>query len=344
MPKVSICIPTFNGESYLKDTLSSVLAQTYKDFEVIVIDDHSSDNTCNIVKKFIAIDPRIYLHVNEQNQGLVGNWNKCVDIAKGEWIKFVFQDDLLHSDCIEKMMAYANKSNQFIVCQRNVIYDEHDTNSAALAHTINELPYLKSIFPNGGYINPETIRKISLEYPDKNYFGEPTVTLLHRDLFSRYGKFNPLLAQLCDYEYWIRIAANEGLFIVPQILASFRVHSNSTTSKNTDNKLFIMEYLDRLAVRYEILFNKHFYELRRQAKKSKPEINLRQEFYNLMNEAEWFAKEHSHSKKDSSYQLLKEFELFICQHPRLYTTLFFWRRKIYKWLEKNVLWRFKQAL
>ncbi|MDT4292313.1 glycosyltransferase [Methylomonas sp. MO1] len=341
MPKISVCIPTFNGERYLKETLSSVLAQTYKDFEVIVVDDHSNDSTCNIVNKFVAIDSRVFLYVNEKNQGLVGNWNRCVDIAKGEWIKFVFQDDLLHPDCIGKMMAHANKSNQFIVCQRDVIYNDYDKNSSNLAQTINELPYLKSIFPNGGYINPETIRKTSLEYPDKNYFGEPTATLLHRDLFSKYGKFNPLLAQLCDYEYWIRVASNEGLFIVPQILASFRVHNDSTTSKNNDNKLFIMEYLDRLAVRYEILFNQHFSGLRHQAKKSKPQINLRKEFYNLMIEAEWFAKEFSNSKMDLSYPLLKELEFFIYQHPNLYKTLFFWRRKTYKWLEKNVLWRLR---
>ena len=339
MPKVSICVPTFNGERYLIQTLSSVLDQTYSDFEVIVVDDHSTDGTCDVVNSFAAIDPRICLFINDKNQGLVQNWNRCIDIAKGEWIKFVFQDDLLSPDCIEKLMAHANESHRFIVSQRDIIHSS-DPSSTALAQTITEMPYLDAIFPDGGYIKPDIICQTSLKYPDINYFGEPTSTLLHRDLFLEYGKFNPTLAQLCDYEYWIRIATNVGVFIVPEVLASFRVHGDSTTSKNSINKLFIMEFLDRLAVRYEILFNKHFSALRNHAANSTPKINLKNEFCNLLNQAESFAKKSPGSESELSYPLVKELEFFISKHPYLYKTLFFWNHKTLNWLNRNVLWRF----
>ena len=110
MPKVSICIPTYNGERYIEKTLNSVLLQTYDDFEVIIVDDQSSDNTWEILTQYAAQDGRIHLFKNEHNLGLVGNWNRCIELAQGEWIKFVFQDDIIRNDCLELMMNGANNN------------------------------------------------------------------------------------------------------------------------------------------------------------------------------------------------------------------------------------------
>lgn len=97
--KVSICVPTYNGSAHLHQTIESARTQTFGDFELLIVDDDSSDDTFAIAAEFARIDSRIRVHRNSQRLGLAGNWNRCLELASGEWIKFLFQDDYLnHSD------------------------------------------------------------------------------------------------------------------------------------------------------------------------------------------------------------------------------------------------------
>lgn len=96
MFKVSICIPTYNGARYLEACLDSVLSQTYKNIEILVVDDGSTDATLKILGRYVASDQRIRLVrnvvvSNEHNLGLVGNWNHCIELSQDEWIKFVYR-------------------------------------------------------------------------------------------------------------------------------------------------------------------------------------------------------------------------------------------------------------
>ena len=101
---VSVCIPTYNGSLFLRECLDSVLNQTFQDIEVVVVDDVSTDDTVSIVEEYMRSDKRVRLFVNKKNLGLVQNWNRCVDLAKGEWVKFVFQDDIIMPSCISRML------------------------------------------------------------------------------------------------------------------------------------------------------------------------------------------------------------------------------------------------
>ena len=106
---VSVCIPTYNGEQYLKQTLDSVLNQTYKNIEIIITDDLSSDDTENIIKSYH--DERIKYFVNTQRSGLAGNWNESLKKSSGEFIKILCQDDLLMPDAVEKQVNALNSSD-----------------------------------------------------------------------------------------------------------------------------------------------------------------------------------------------------------------------------------------
>ena len=92
-PRVSICIPTYRGAAYLAATLDSVLAQSYSNFELWILDDNSPDDTQTIVARYT--DPRIKYVRNTQNLGPEGNWNKCMDLAQGKYFKLLPHDDLL---------------------------------------------------------------------------------------------------------------------------------------------------------------------------------------------------------------------------------------------------------
>src|SRR3990170_405399 len=87
-PCVSVCIPTYNGGKYIRECIESILVQTYTDFEILIVDDKSFDETIEIAEEFARGDKRIRIVRNRQNLGLVKNWNKCVELAEGEWIKF----------------------------------------------------------------------------------------------------------------------------------------------------------------------------------------------------------------------------------------------------------------
>src|SRR5574344_935087 len=100
MTKVSVCIPTYNCEKYIAKTIASVFAQTYQDFEVIIVDDCSKDKTYELLKNLSS--EKIKLFKNEENLGLVGNWNECLKHATGEYIHFLMCDDLLSPNSLDE--------------------------------------------------------------------------------------------------------------------------------------------------------------------------------------------------------------------------------------------------
>src|SRR5437763_750789 len=89
-PLVTVCIPTFNGALHLRECLSSVCLQTYGNTEILVVDDCSSDATAEIVLEFAKRDTRVRFMRNQETLGLMGNWQRCIEIAQGEFIKFAF--------------------------------------------------------------------------------------------------------------------------------------------------------------------------------------------------------------------------------------------------------------
>src|SRR5690242_5037303 len=202
---VSVCIPVYNGEEYLADCLNSIINQTYNKVEILIIDDNSNDGSVTIIKKFQARDSRIRLIINDRNLGAVHNWNKCIEEAKGNWIKFVFQDDLISSMGIEKMLSCCFKNNVSVcICSRDFIIED----SAS--------PFLKEYFTDGVFKIEEHFtapKKITpLEFAslvkDKlfiNIIGEPIVLLFQKKCIERIGRYNYDLVQLVDYEFVMRL-------------------------------------------------------------------------------------------------------------------------------------------
>lgn len=101
-PTVSVCIPTYNGAATIAAAIASVLLQTFPDFELIVVDDGSPDNTCTVVERFS--DPRLVFLRNEHNLGPQGNWNRCLELAKGRYFKLLPHDDVLHPACLAQQV------------------------------------------------------------------------------------------------------------------------------------------------------------------------------------------------------------------------------------------------
>lgn len=233
-PLVSICIPTYNAAAFLEPCLHSAINQRYSNIEILLCDDGSTDRTITIIQQFQQQYANIRLVQNTVNKGMVANWNNCVEQARGEWIKFLFQDDLLEPDCVEEMLRACEVNKVKVgLCRRDFIL--HD----------DILPHLKKDFSEGGsiikpetifggldFIAPDQLAKAIKQHLLQNILGEPTCFLFHRSLFLSEGGFNPHLKQVVDYEFIARLGLKNGLAFLPKTLAHFRVHGGSQSSAN----------------------------------------------------------------------------------------------------------------
>lgn len=257
-PLVSICIPTYNGEKYLVECLESCINQSFKDYEIIICDDCSSDNTISIIEAYDLKYSNIIFYKGEKNLGLVGNWNKCLDLCSGEWIKFVFQDDYITSDCLEKFVNQISDSAQLIACKRHFILPDNASADFVNYYT-HEVRTLENTSEfNGKVFSPELISKIAVENLCLNFIGEPSLIFFRKSVVKEVWAFNSSLKQICDLEFALRIATRYGLTYIPEQLCAFRIHGDSTTSINVGKKYFEMHYIEPLLFSYELLFNKRF--------------------------------------------------------------------------------------
>lgn len=264
-PHVSVCIPTYNGAEFLEECLDSVSSQSYRDLEIIIVDDDSKDATVEISERHARADPRVQVLRNPRNLGLVGNWNRCVGLAKGEWVKFLFQDDLLAPSCIERLVEHGQESGlPMVACQRNFIFGESVDDETRRIYELHRT-LVEEWIPDP-VLTPEALADLALRFMPRNFIGEPTVVMLSAALMRSLGPFNADLIQLCDAEYWLRAGLVEGIGMVREPLASFRVHASSTTSRNKALRDFRMRVMDPLIIRHEYLFSPDYASLRAHAR------------------------------------------------------------------------------
>jgi glycosyltransferase involved in cell wall biosynthesis len=276
-PLVSICIPTYNHARFLAETLESVITQTDVDFEVIIIDDCSRDTTASIAHKFALRDGRIVVHVNDRNLGMVQNWNRCLDLARGTYIKYLFGDDLFASPDALRLMVEAMERTPgtALVSSARTIIDEQSQPIDMLSH-----------FPDGftadGY---EVIRRCFRRITrDHNLIGEPSVVMFRRDAAVR--GFDCRYQQLVDLEMWFHLLEQGRFVYLATPLCSFRHHEGQQTKKNEVELNFVddLTYLfdDYLGKPYvgigciarAYLMYYQFYKLQKHARQGQHDVAL----------------------------------------------------------------------
>lgn len=227
-PLVSVCIPVYNGGHCISQTIKNVLEQTFEDFELIIVNDNSKDNTEEVVRSFT--DNRIKYYKNSENIGMVPNWNKSVCYASGKFIKLLCADDLIEKNCLE-LQSNALKDNPKVVlvtCNTNVI----DSN--------NNILMLRKNFKREGLYNGTDVAKKSL-INGQNMFGESSVVMYRRDILILAGNYDNDFWYSPDWDFSIRTLYYGDLYFIDKVLASFRLSPTSQTSKIIfKNKLIIM--------------------------------------------------------------------------------------------------------
>lgn len=237
-PLVSICIPTYNGAEFLAGALASLEAQTYANCEVIVSDDASSDRTLQIVEEFAKSSKfpvRIFHH---KPSGIGANWNHCVENARGEYIKFLFQDDLLAPECVEKMVALAETDEKIglVFCRRSLLCEDESLRSDVWCQLHSDITKRWGRRLKTARWGNELLRDPHLFSQPRNKIGEPPSVLLRQTACVKTGSFNEEMSQALDYEYWYRIMNLYKIAYIPERLCSFRVHEGQATQANERQK------------------------------------------------------------------------------------------------------------
>lgn len=213
IPKVSVLMPTFNQGVYISDSIKSVIAQTFVDFELIIVDNASTDNTQEVVHEFLN-DDRIKYYRNKVNIGGVNNFNRSYDYSQGQYIKYLFSDDLLVESALESYVKILNEYDDVVLVTSH--FEFYGTKSE-----IYKQPFEQKI--NG----LDTIRDTLLK--KENWIGAPSNVMFRRSCWDGYG-FNPNLRWWTDLDMWFRIINSGSLFVIPEVLSKFRYHDESVTS------------------------------------------------------------------------------------------------------------------
>lgn len=339
-PVVSVCVPTYNGAKYIKECLDSILSQTFKNFEIIVVDDQSSDATLKIVEEYAINDDRIYLSQNQHNLGLVGNWNRCVELAQGEWIKFVFQDDLIKPTCLEQMLAASKSEIALVCCRRDWIFEPDATEEIRQDFTDYAINCsVEKVFPERTSISALDYCQGVLTYTPKNFVGEPTSVMLHRSVFRRFGNFNPHLIMFCDIEFWNRVAINTGITYVKETLATFRVHGKATSSINHAHRRYRGWVLDELIMIHDYAFHPVYAPLRTAAANQQPPLDLTQLVADKAYDARKSAEYEAVKPLEPNPRLMEDWQEILQYYPIL---SFLAKRSFLKRVSIRILGRWRE--
>ncbi len=213
---VSIITPTYNCAEFIARTLDTVIAQTYKNWEMIIVDDCSSDNTKEIVEEYIKKDSRIKYHLLEENSGAAVARTTAMNLAKGSYMAFLDSDDIWMPDKLERQIKWMNDNNYAFSCTAYEHIDEKDNSLNKVIKTVEKTDY----------------NRLLLDCP----VGNSSVMY---DV-EKMGKFEvPNIRKRNDDALWLKMLKQEKyIWGMPEVLMKYRVRENSISS----NKIKVIKY------------------------------------------------------------------------------------------------------
>ncbi len=253
-PVVTICLPVYRGAEWIARAIDSCLQQTYEQFELLIVDNASPDETASIARSFH--DARVRLIVNSSNIGMSPNHNRAIHLARGRFIKFLHADDVLKPNCLEEMLNVIQQDDRIglVFSRREVLLaDESDVNARIWFEQFRDL-HLK--FDDLGEVNNG--RALLDQWMQhgfgENWIGEPSAVLVRARCFEELGGFNPQIRMLSDVDMWARIMSVYDVGFVDEELCSYLHHQQSATAHSVDNE---RHWLDRLWITESLLQFEH---------------------------------------------------------------------------------------
>ena len=235
VPKVSIGMPVYNGEPFIREALDSLLAQTFTDFELIISDNASTDMTEAICREYTIHDRRIRYVRQEENFGALANFRFVLDEAIGEYFMWAAADDVQHENFLQSLVQILDKHNQFVLASSSI--ESIDNCGVKLWDAL-----LDSIYIDDAMINPGENRKLFFRNPISNVF------------FSIYGLYRKEVLKSADLNYkgmvkylsgseiplLAQVALKGMITSIPQTLKKYRRHPDSVYYSEQNEKGFFL--------------------------------------------------------------------------------------------------------
>ena len=220
--QVSVIIPTYNSAQYVTQAIENVLEQTYKDFEILVIDDGSKDDTAEVVKKYGDAVRYIY----QENAGVSVARNKGIKESVGKYVSFLDADDTWLPRKLELQMEAFKRNPEYKFCFSAFVTVTADLQPIEMKHARMEDAAIKDLLLRG------------------NVVGSICTVICERELFDVVGGFDPKLSQCADWDMWVRLATLTDFLFIDEQLVTYRQH-DSNMSRNAPllekDSLFVLE-------------------------------------------------------------------------------------------------------
>ena len=217
-PKISLCVPAYQAERHLRSTIESLLGQKYHDFELVIVDNNSSDSTPEVLKDFD--DSRIRVIRNESTLPLVDNFNLAVQQCRGEFVKLVCADDILYPECIAAQSAILERNPDIALVSVQTDFVDDDGALLRPARGLRGIVGRRQSV----HVVRQTIRS------GTNPIGAPVAAMFRRQDFITAGGFRDELLFLSDADLWVRLLQHGEFYGIPRTLASFRFGSSSVSA------------------------------------------------------------------------------------------------------------------
>lgn len=228
IPKITVLMPVYNCEPYIEEAVRSILNQTFTDFEFLIIDDFSNDNTVSIIKSIK--DSRIILIEKSFNTGLTNSLNLGLNLAKGEYIARMDGDDISLPYRFSKQLNYLDSNPKVILCGTNI-----------------------SIIDTDRIIKfPEKNEEIKMAFLNGNCMAHPSVMIRKNSLQEFNLKYDKSKEPAEDYDFWVRLLGVGELYNFQEVLLNYRVHDFQVSQKREaeqiqttiDTRLKMLNYLN----------------------------------------------------------------------------------------------------
>ena len=228
MAKVTVVIPSYNHAKFIGAAIQSVLEQTFQDFEILIRDDGSTDNSIEIIQQFS--DPRINVAVNAVNMGGTSNLNKLIEEANGEYIALLNSDDYWLPTKLEKQVNFLENNPEYgAVFTRATVIEE----DGSLLENINNFYY--NIFDQQNRSRQDWLNYF---YYNGNCLCHPSV-LVRAGVYREIGSYDRLMSSLPDFDMWVRICLKYQIYILEDKLTCFRILNNEQNTSSATNANYI---------------------------------------------------------------------------------------------------------
>lgn len=215
LPRVSVLMPVYNGEKYLVEAVDSILNQTYRDFEFIIINDGSNDNTDRILCRYQQQDKRIRIINHERNQGLISSLNEGIDMSRGEYIARMDCDDISLPLRFQKQVEFMDQHREVAIC--GTWFKTFGLQKRTVCYPVDS-------------------KEICCTYLFSSAIGHPTVIIRTEVFRNNRVYYDPLYAHAEDFELWSRCSRSMLIANIPEVMLLYRIHSDGISVSKKDTQ------------------------------------------------------------------------------------------------------------